>query len=256
MFFFALRLLPFEKDPHSEHNPKLLEDLFYLNMIWIRDNFLKVDIIEGRKIDEYPQSTKVLVDIFRSTSTMPLMIKNGAKYIIPTKTVKEARAIKAENPDYVLAGERLGRRMRGFEYGNSPYEVWEENFRDKIVVFTSTNGTKVLDKIKGTGRILIGSFINLSATINAVTSEPYVSIVVSGRPDGVADEDHFFAEYLKARLTGESADESACITKIKKSKGARRLKMMGAKEDIEYSLKVDAVDFPLVFADGKISRFQ
>ena len=217
---------------------------------------MKVDIIEGRKTDSFPQCTKVLVDIFRTTSTMPLMIKNGAKYIIPTKTVKEARLIKASNPEYILGGERLGRRIRGFEYGNSPYEVWDEDFKDKIVVFTSTNGTKVLDKIKDSGGIFIGSFINLSATMDAVSSEQYVSIVVSGRPDGIADEDHFFAEYLRKRLIGEPADENAYISKIKKSKGARRLRMMGAKEDIGYSLRVDAVNFPLVFEDGKISRFQ
>ncbi len=233
-----------------------MKELFYLIIISYWVNFLKVDIIEGRKIDAFPQSTKVLVDIFRSTSTMPLMIKNGAKYIIPTRTVKEARQIKKSNPEYILAGERLGRRMPGFDYGNSPYEVWEEDFKNKIVVFTSTNGTKVLDKIRDSGRIFIASFINISATVDALSEEPYVSIVVSGRPDGVADEDHYFAEYLSARLTKEPADINSYLSRIKKSKGARRLRMMGAREDIEYSLKVDSVDFPLVFEEGKIIRSQ
>lgn len=217
---------------------------------------MKVDIIEGRKTEDFPQSTKVLVDIFRSTSTMPLMIKNGAKYIIPTKTLKEARRLKKDHPEYILAGERLGKRIPGFDYGNSPFEVWEEDFSGKIVIFTSTNGTKVLDKIKGTGKIFIGSFINASAIFRVISNEEHVSIVLSGRPDGTADEDLYFAEYLKERLLGESSDVEHYISKIMKSKGSRRLKMMGAKVDIEYSLKIDATDFPLVFKDGKILRGQ
>ncbi|MEM0155371.1 MAG: 2-phosphosulfolactate phosphatase [Thermoplasmataceae archaeon] len=215
---------------------------------------MKVDIIEGRKTEKFPESTKVLVDIFRSTSTMPIMIRNGAKYIIPTKTVKEARSIRREHPEYILAGERLGKRVPRFDYGNSPYEVWSKDFTDKIIIFTSTNGTKVLEKIKGRGEIYVGSFINISAIVSALSNEQYVSIVVSGRPDGIADEDLFFAEHLRERLLGKESSVEDYISKVKASKGARRLRLLGAKEDIGYSLKADSVDFPLIYRDGRIFR--
>lgn len=184
------------------------------------------------------------------------MIRNGTKYIIPTKTVKEARSIKKEHPEYILAGERLGKRIPGFDYGNSPYEVWNKDFSDKIVIFTSTNGTKVLEKIKGSSEIYVGSFINISATVKALENEQYVSIVLSGRPDGTADEDLYFAEHLKERLLGMESSVENFISKVKTSKGSRRLRLMGAKADIEYSLKVDSVDFPLIYRDGRIFRSQ
>jgi phosphosulfolactate phosphohydrolase-like enzyme len=39
---------------------------------------------------------------------------------IPVAEVEQARQIKAWHPDYALIGERNGRKLPGFDYGNSP----------------------------------------------------------------------------------------------------------------------------------------
>lgn len=217
---------------------------------------MEISIVDGRKEKEFRESTKVLVDVFRSTTTMPYILKGGCSKIIPTQSIKEARSIKQDIPETLLIGERYGIRIRGFDYNNSPYEVANIDFHGKTVIFTSTNGTKVLQRIKGKGDIFIASFVNAGATSVILKERDRIDIVLSNRPDGQADEDMFFGEYLRELLEGKTPDRVAYRKKIISSKGARRLSIMGSKHDIEYTMNYDAVDFPIHF-DGKyIVRYE
>ena len=47
----------------------------------------------------------------------------GAARVVPVEGIDEARALKAAHPDWLLVGERHGRRLPGFDCGNSPTEV-------------------------------------------------------------------------------------------------------------------------------------
>ena len=213
-----------------------------------------VHIIEGRKVSEFEECTKILVDVFRSTTTMPVILEKGALKIIPTSTVKDARALRKANTEYVLVGERYGLRIPGFDLNNSPSDVLKADLSGKTVVFTSTNGTKVLKKIAATGKVFIASFVNAEATRSALADEDRVDIVVSGRPDGKADEDLIFADYMKELLLGNSPDFQAYAAKIRSSNGAARLRMMGYRVDIEASLQLDSMKSAVIFSDGRIVR--
>lgn len=217
---------------------------------------MNVVIEDGRRLDKFSFSTRVLVDIFRSTSTMPILLRNGAKEIIPAETLAEARAIKRDRPDCVIIGERFGFKVPGFDYGNSPSQLQNIDFTGKIVIFTSTNGTKVLKKIVEDSEVFISSFINVDATYEALKEKESVSIVTSNRPDGRAEEDYLFAEYLKKRLSGEDVSLNEYIRLVRKSSGSRWLKVMGFWGDISASLTPNIVDFPVVYREGKIIRFQ
>lgn len=211
---------------------------------------LIVNIIDGRKAENFEQSTKVLVDIFRSTSTMPIMLKRGAARIIPTASVREAKSLKREHPEYIVAGERLGMKVPGFDMQNSPQDALDHDLEGKVVVFTSTNGTMVLKRISSTGKVYVSSFINAAATFEKLKNEERVDIVVSNRPDGPADEDYIYADYLKAMLEGGSPEFGNYAQKIRSSKGSRRLKLMGARKDIEASLLQDYCNKAVIF-DGE-----
>lgn len=217
---------------------------------------MKVVIEDGRRLDSFSYKTRVLVDIYRSTSTMPILLKNGAKEIITTETLAQAREIKRGNPNYIIVGERMGFKVPGFDYGNSPSKLLDVDFTGKIVIFTSTNGTKVLEKIIEGGQVFIASFINVDATVNALKGEESVSIVTSNRPDGRAEEDYLFAEYLMKKLTGEEVSLEEYVQKVKKSSGSRWLKIMGFWSDISASLTPNLVDFPVMYRDGKVIRYQ
>jgi 2-phosphosulfolactate phosphatase len=212
-----------------------------------------VNIIDGRREKTFDNSTKILIDIFRATTTLPLMLYRNAKSIIPVRTVTETRHMKAKNPDYLTSGERYGVRIPRFNYGNSPSVIIGENLSGKTLLFTSTNGIKVLFKImEYPGNIYLSSFINFTATYNAVKDLDKVSIIVSNRPDGISDEDYIYANMLKAKLEGEDVNVNDYCNEIRTSHGAKRLKIMGAGSDIESSLKVDIYEYPVIFKEGKI----
>ncbi len=211
---------------------------------------LIINILDGRKEKQFEESTKVLVDIFRSTSTMPIMLSRGVPRIIPTSSVKEARKLKNENSEYIVVGERYGMKVPGFDMNNSPDDALNFDFEGRNAIFTSTNGTLVLRRISNTGKVYVASFINFHATVDKLRNLDRVDIVVSNRPDGPADEDYIFAEFLKDELTGKTPEFSSCADRIRKSRGSRRLKFMGARRDIESSLKLDFCK-KAVFFDGK-----
>jgi 2-phosphosulfolactate phosphatase len=212
-----------------------------------------VNIIDGRKEKKFDNSTKVLIDIFRATTTIPLMLYKGAKCIIPVRTVTDTRRMKEKNRDYLTSGERYGIRIPGFNYGNSPGVIMNTDLTGKTLLFTSTNGIKVLFKIiEYPGTIYISSFINYTATYNAIKDQEKVSIIVSNRPDGISDEDYIYANMLKSKLEGNNVDINDYADQIRGSHGAKRLKIMGAGSDIESSLKVDLYKLPVIYSDGKI----
>ncbi len=215
---------------------------------------MKVSIVEGRRTSEYSKSPKVLVDVYRSTTTIPLILNSGAKYVIPALTSAEARSVASEIKNSVTVGEKYGIKVPGFELNNSPYDVSRYDFSGKIAIITSTNGTKVLRKIQDTGDIFIASFVNMSATLELLQDFEDVQIVLSGRPDGSADEDIAFGEALRMSLLGEPYDMEKIINRVRRGRGTKRLIMIGGRRDISLSLSPDIVDFPCKYENGKIIK--
>ncbi len=217
---------------------------------------MNINIINGRKTSNFSKSPKVLVDVYRSTSTMPIMLKQGARYIIPVGTVAAAKKLKEEHSDYIIAGERYGFKIPGFDMSNSPYESANTDFANRVVIFTSTNGTKVLQKIKESELIMVASFVNIDSTVNKILelNPENLDIVTSGRPDGEADEDLYFAIALKGSLEGNVNMVDEYINKTREGKGTKRLSMIGGARDVEYSLKRDFANFPVVYHKGIIEK--
>jgi len=73
----------------------------------------------------------IIIDVLRCTSSMINALANGARRIIPVKTVREAYQLNSEHPEYLLAGERGGTKLKGFNFGNSPLEFTRRRFKAK-----------------------------------------------------------------------------------------------------------------------------
>jgi len=84
-------------------------------------------------------SIVVVIDIFRATSSICYGIENGALGIIPVASVEEC--ISFEKEGYLLAAERDGKVVAGFDFGNSPFAYAEDKVNGKTIVLTTTNGT-------------------------------------------------------------------------------------------------------------------
>src|SRR3954467_2879361 len=88
-----------------------------------------------------PDYIVVVIDIFRATSSICYGIENGAVAIIPVSQVEECAAYREKGLGYLLAAERDGKVVEGFDFGNSPFSYTPEKASGKTVVLTTTNGT-------------------------------------------------------------------------------------------------------------------
>lgn len=91
----------------------------------------------------------------------------------PDQVKEKAQQFKKEG--VLLGGEREGRKIEGFDLGNSPREYKREVVKEKTIIFSTTNGVKTLEMVKSAYEIIIGSFLNLlgfiprsSAAVNKI----------------------------------------------------------------------------------------
>lgn len=144
----------------------------------------------------------VVIDVFRATSTIAAALHNGASRIIPVDTVPKAIAIAAETGG-IAAGERDGKIAEGLQHGNSPLEYSPAFIGNKILVLTTTNGTKLLHMAleRGAGSIVTGSFPNLQAVCDhLIAAGKNVVLGCAGWKDRYNLEDTLFAGAVIARV--------------------------------------------------------
>src|SRR6185312_11340150 len=136
----------------------------------------------------------VIIDIFRATSSICYGIENGAEAIIPVSQVEECAAYRERGLDYLLAAERDGAVVDGFDFGNSPFSYTTEKVAGKTVVLTTTNGTHALHISRGAKKIVTGSFLNLTALCNWLKKQDEnILLVCAGWKNNFNLEDTFFA---------------------------------------------------------------
>lgn len=144
----------------------------------------------------------VVIDILRATSTIATALYNGAKEVIPVDSVEKCIRLGKEMA-CITAGERDGQIAEGLQYGNSSFEYPREFVQGKILVLTTTNGTKLLHMAlaKGATEIITGSFLNFSAVCNHLLEEKKnVILACAGWKDKVNIEDTLFAGAVISRL--------------------------------------------------------
>jgi len=151
------------------------------------------------------QTTCVVFDILRATTTMLTALANGAAEIIPVSEIPEALALRAKDPNILLAGERDGFRINtaqsgsiDFDFGNSPREFTPDKIRNRSIAITTTNGTRALRACAHAAEIHIGSFLNLSALAKrvSVSAHQNILIICAGTADESSLEDTLAAGAL------------------------------------------------------------
>lgn len=118
--------------------------------------------------DELRGGIAVIIDVLRASTTMAWALAAGATGIVPCASIDEARAAAAARPGSLLGGERGGVRIEGFDLGNSPAEYTTAAVGGKVVVFTTTNGTRALKRSLQAERVVVGALANLSAVVKVV----------------------------------------------------------------------------------------
>lgn len=143
----------------------------------------------------------VVIDILRATTSICTAVNNGAKAIIPVKTIEEAKEYKDKG--FLVAGERIEDTFPFADWGNSALEFTRQRVEGNEIVHSTTNGTVAiaLAKESNPSKIVIGAFSNLSALSNYLSEQGKdVQLFCSGWNNTVSLEDMTFAGALADRL--------------------------------------------------------
>lgn len=166
------------------------------------------------------EGVAVIIDVFRAFTTAAYVMANGADGIIPVKTIDEAFKLKTERDNLLLMGEVNGKKIQGFDYGNSPYEIKDLNFYGKTVVHRTSAGTQGLISARKAEERLLGSFVIADAIVEYIQNRnpPIVSLVAMGwNGREKTPEDEFLAEYLEMKLCGKTPNFDEMKIKILES---------------------------------------
>lgn len=136
-------------------------------------------------------STVVVIDLLRATSTICQALASGAREVVPFLEIDDAlvAAQSANRADIVLGGERRGGKIPGFDVGNSPAEYTPQVVGGKRVFITTTNGTRAMHHARLASRVVLGSFLNLSAVVKSIWDETSIDILCAGTDGGETGED-------------------------------------------------------------------
>jgi 2-phosphosulfolactate phosphatase len=131
---------------------------------------------------ELAGSTVVVIDLLRASTTICCALAAGASEVVPFRTIEEtlAAAEKAGRSKVVLGGERGGKRISGFDLGNSPSEYTSTVIGGRPVYITTTNGTQALYHARRAKRVIIGAVVNLSAVVASLNDEPRIDLLCAG----------------------------------------------------------------------------
>ena len=119
----------------------------------------------GLESTRLQNSTCVVIDVIRATTTLCAALANGALGVRPVAGIEEAFALKSGNPSAILAGERGGKPVPGFDLGNSPREMTAERVAGHEMILTTTNGTQALAACAGAREVMTAGFVNLAAVV-------------------------------------------------------------------------------------------
>jgi 2-phosphosulfolactate phosphatase len=215
------------------------------------------------------KSIVVVIDILRATSSIVYGIDNGATSIIPVAQVEDC--LKYTEYGYLLAAERNGEVVAGYDFGNSPFSYTKERVAGKTVVLTTTNGTKALHLARATAeQVVIGSFLNLKALCDWLkTQRQDVLLLCAGWKDQANLEDTLFAGAVVKELSGlfTEFDDSSIMAEdlyklaehdlaayMTKSSHSHRLAALNIGEDVKFCLQLNVCTaIPVLIGDALVA---
>ena len=232
-------------------------------------------------------STCVVIDVLRATTTISYALDAGARDVIPCLEVDEARQVAATLPagSCLLGGERGGKKIEGFDLGNSPAEYSAEVVGGKHVVFTTTNGTRSLVCCENADPVFLGSFVNAPRLAELLERQDRINLICAGTDGEITGEDALLAGFLVTHLRkhrGRTMNDSCFIAEVwwksrivplrpdnldkdvrerldiqrclEVSRGGKNLIELGMANDIEHASHFGCLQTVPTYRNGRITR--
>ncbi len=195
----------------------------------------------------------VVVDAFRASTTIAVLVSKGAR-VVPVTSVEEAACAET---DFSI-GERGSAKVAGFDFGNSPMEILgSEVPTGSTVALSTTNGTRVVEAARGARTILTGAFVNAGVLAEELAGESRydteVVVVGCGWEGRRASEDEAAAGAILHRLEERGAELDGRARRIaeaylsrprkllRSNAAAKRLVRLGYERDLDFCLAEDTV---------------
>jgi len=171
---------------------------------------------------------------------------------------------------FVTAGERGGQKVDGFDLGNSPFEFMDHLLNGKDLAFTTTNGSQAILSVTDAKTVLLGSFLNLSATADFLRQQnESVLILCAGWKGKFNIEDTLYAGALAGLLQDDfSYEDDATLAAVslyqhasidllgylKKGSHAQRLEGFENHRDLEFCIQIDKFQHNAMYRNGRLYK--
>jgi 2-phosphosulfolactate phosphatase len=236
---------------------------------------MRIDtLFTANEIDEVAVKGKsvVIIDVLRVCTTIAYALSNGCERIIPVDTVEAATNLTASLDKKVtlLGGEKEGRRIDGFNLGNSPAEYAPEVVKGKTIIMATSNGTRAIWRSQAAKEILIASLVNMTSVADHVAKLDVLTVVCAGKQGRFAMEDAVCAGMLVDRLAednnldlSDGAEAARALYKLNRQSIAkllrecehgRYLSSLGFEGDLDVCGKIDSLKILPIVKEGRIDR--
>ncbi len=166
----------------------------------------------------------IVIDTLRFTTTAAQALASGAYSLRAVAEIAAARkladAAAQASRRVRLCGERHCKPIEGFHLGNSPTEYTPGKVKGCELVFTTTNGTRAVQKARHCAAIFLGAITNRRALCEHIgqqfgDSDKRVTFICSGTDGNFTSEDLLAAGAIMSQFAEthdtEHRDDSSCL---------------------------------------------
>ncbi len=153
----------------------------------------------------------VVIDVLRATTTIACALSNGAEAILTFDDIQDLKNQSLNWPaeSRLLLGERGGKRIQGFDLGNSPVDVVSDVVNNKRIFMSTTNGTRSFQRVKNVKTLYGMALINRKAVADKLLNSmpENLWILGSGWEGAYSMEDSLAAGALASYLLKASSNK-------------------------------------------------
>lgn len=191
----------------------------------------------------------VVIDTLRAATTILAALHGGVAEVLPV--LDDARAAGERGEGVILAGERNGQRLPGYDFNNSPADIaaYLQRQRAGRLVLKTSNLIPLLLQVPAAW---ICAGVNIAATARCLRGRD-VCIVPAGGSWGIS-EDAAVAFGLSARIAGHSFPSDLIAAITRESGAAQHLRDIGCGSDVEFAARVDLYEIAAVFDGHCVTR--
>lgn len=202
----------------------------------------------------------LMIDGLRASATIVTALAMEMSSVKPVMSAEECYG-------EVTAGEVDGQKLPHAHHGNSPVELLQNDYRNKMLVLATSNGTRCLLTAAGPNtQVLVGTTLNRYAVAQAALrlareSCTPITFLLAGHNDCETIEDVLTAgEILQAM--GNSVQPENFIPRLSEKiaedfiagESGQRLLSLGYVDDVHFCSKFDLYNVVPILRDGLLVR--